>query len=192
MMAVVALPSGCPKSCHVLGCRSMLSHHHLSSWHLFVSLDGPKQSWWIVTLKALTLFTTLLVQKTIHQMHLLFEYCLNRPNVWLVRKVCVRPNCLLDHLPIHLPTMPPKEKPFLQLEARQSREEKIYARFISPRAFMKGQPLKLYWQRATCVLPSRVCYLAQICAHISTAKGSCKRITTWGQPPASRVENGPE
>ena len=52
--------------------------------------------------------------------------------------------------------------------------------------------LKLYWQRATSVVSSCVCYLAQICANISTAKGSCARITTWGQPPASRIENGPE
>ena len=39
--------------------------------------------------------------------------------------------------------------------------------------------LKLYWQRATSVVSSCVCYLAQICANISTAKGSWVRITTW-------------
>ena len=39
--------------------------------------------------------------------------------------------------------------------------------------------LKLYWQRATSVVSSCVCYLAQICANISTAKGNWVRITTW-------------
>ena len=43
--------------------------------------------------------------------------------------------------------------------------------------------LKSYCQRATSVLPS----VWPIWAHISTAKGSCVRITTLGQPPASRV-----
>ena len=41
----------------------------------------------------------------------------------------------------------------------------IYAQFISPRAFMKDQPLNLHCQRAKNVLPSRVCYLAHLGPH---------------------------
>ena len=46
--------------------------------------------------------------------------------------------------------------------------------------------LKLYWQRATSVLPSCVCYLAHLGPHLYS-KSSCIRITAVGQPPASRV-----
>ena len=46
--------------------------------------------------------------------------------------------------------------------------------------------LKLHWQRATSVLPSCVCYLSRLGPHLYS-KGSCVRITTLGQPPASRV-----
>ena len=51
--------------------------------------------------------------------------------------------------------------------------------------------LKLYWQHGTSVLPSCVCYLARLGPHLYT-KGSCVRITTLGQPSASRVYNGAE
>ena len=50
----------------------------------------------------------------------------------------------------------------------------IYARFISARAFIKGQPLKLHCQRATNVLPSRVCYLAHLCQHLYSKRQLCK------------------
>ena len=46
--------------------------------------------------------------------------------------------------------------------------------------------LKLYWQRATSVLPSCVCYLAHLGPHL-WSKRSSVRITTLGQPPDSRV-----
>ena len=46
--------------------------------------------------------------------------------------------------------------------------------------------LKLYCQRATSVLPSCVCYLADL-THISAVKGNCASINFFGQPPASRA-----
>ena len=42
--------------------------------------------------------------------------------------------------------------------------------------------LKLYWQRATSVLPSGVCYLAHLGPDLYK-KGSCLRITTLAQLP---------
>ena len=46
--------------------------------------------------------------------------------------------------------------------------------------------LMLYWQRATSVLPSCVCYLVHLGPYLYS-KSSCIRITAVGQPPASRV-----
>ena len=40
--------------------------------------------------------------------------------------------------------------------------------------------LKFYYQRATSVLPSCVCYLAHLGPHLYN-KGSCVRVTLWGR-----------
>ena len=42
--------------------------------------------------------------------------------------------------------------------------------------------LKLYWQRATSVLPSCVCYFAHLGPHLYSQSG-CVRITTLAQRP---------
>ena len=61
-----------------------------------------------------------------------------------------------------------------------------------PSSMAANIPLSKLTANAPQVFFQAVFVIWPIWAHISTAKGSCVRSTTLGQPPASRVKNGPE